>query len=318
MKLKPDLQLSVAIAQAIVDQAVSAPPVAAISRIHGGEMAAVYEIAFADANQPALVLKIYPEDFQWKMQKEITVLDLIGDRLCVPVPRILLADDSKRLLELNFTVMTRLDGTKLGLGGMEDSLSPAERRSAHIEIGRLLREFHRIPMNAFGYIGAKRIVTPHPTSRLYLSYQFQNKLKEFVERGGDASLAAKVANHVAAHDELLDGCEHAVLCHNDLHAGNLLAIRSDGGVRLTGVVDFENALAGDPLMDLAKAAFYLKPDDRHALLEGYGELNRERGAQTLAFYHLLFVLELWCWMARIDNRLALENLALDLERWSVT
>ncbi|WP_407155990.1 phosphotransferase family protein [Bradyrhizobium sp. STM 3557] len=316
MKLKPDLQLSVAMVQAIVDQVIPASAVAAISRLHGGEMATVYEIAFVDANHPPLVLKVYPEDLHWKMQKEITVLDLIGDRLSVPVPRILLADDSKTLLGLNFTLMTGLKGTKLGLGGLEETLSPGERLSAHVQIGRLLREFHRIPMEAFGYIGAKSIVAPRPTNRLNVTYQFQRKLKEFVERGGDARLAERIAGHAAEREGLLDGCTQAVLCHNDLHAGNLLATVSDGSVRLTGVVDFEGARAGDPLMDIAKAAFYLKPDDRRAILEGYGELDRERGPETLDLYHLLFVLELWCWMAQIGNRQRLGGLALDLERYN--
>lgn len=316
MKLKPDLQLSVAMVQAIVDQAGSASPVAAISRLHGGEMAAVYEIFFVDASHPTLALKIYPDDLHWKMQKEVTVLGLIGDRLSVPVPRILLADDSRQLLDLNFTLMTRLEGTKLGLGGLEDTFSPSERVSAHLQIGRLLREFHAIPMEAFGYIGAKGIVTPHATNRLYLTYQFQRKLREFVERGGDVGLAERLARHAAEREALLDACTQPVLCHNDLHAGNLLAFISDGSVHLTGVVDFENALVADPLMDVAKAAFYLKPEDRRAILEGYGELDRERGPETLDLYHLLFVLELWCWMALIGNRQPLERLTLDLERYS--
>jgi aminoglycoside phosphotransferase (APT) family kinase protein len=45
--------------------------------------------------------------------------------------------------------------------------------------------------------------------------------------------------------------------HNDLHAGNVLAEIAEGGVRLSGVLDFEGALAGDPLMDVAKALYYL-------------------------------------------------------------
>jgi fructosamine-3-kinase len=95
MNLKPDLQLSVTTAQAIVDQAVSEQAVATVSKLHGGEIAAVYEIAFVDPAQPPLVLKVYPDELHWKMQKEVTVLGLIQDRLSVSVPRILLADDSK-------------------------------------------------------------------------------------------------------------------------------------------------------------------------------------------------------------------------------
>jgi len=314
MKLTPDLQLSVAAAQAIVDQAVSGRTVAGVSRLHGGEIATIYEIAFVSAAHPPLVLKVYPDDLHWKMQKEITVLELIGDRLSVSVPRILLSDDSGKLLELSFTVMTRLDGSVMDR--MEASLSAAARMSAHRQIGRLLREFHGIPMPAFGYLGANGIVTAYPTNRAYLTYQFRRKLAEFTERGGDAWLADRIAGHVAAREDLLDACTHAVLCHNDLHAGNLLATVANGSVVLTGVVDFEGALAGDPLMDIAKALYYLDAESRGAVLEGYGALDRAHGAETLDLYHLYFVIELWCWMAQIGNRKPLEQLALDLERYS--
>ena len=128
MKLKPDLQLSVAAAQAIVDQAAPGRTVASISRLHGGEIATIYEIACVDEAHAPLVLKVYPDDLHWKMQKEVTVLGLIGDRLGVTVPRILLADDSKTLLGRNFVLMTRIDGSILG--GMEAGLSSVQRASA--------------------------------------------------------------------------------------------------------------------------------------------------------------------------------------------
>jgi hygromycin-B 7''-O-kinase len=316
MNLKPDLQLSVATAQAIVDQAVSEQAVATVSKLHGGEIAAVYEIAFVDPAQPPLVLKVYPDELHWKMQKEVTVLGLIQDRLSVSVPRILLADDSQTLLGLNFTLMTKLDGSILGQ--LETTLASAQRLSAYAQIGQLLREFHRISMEAFGYIGPRGIWTAHSTNQIYLTHQFQRKLKEFTERGGDAGLAQQVAGHLADRAELLNVCTHAVLCHNDLHAGNLLATVTNGSLLLTGVLDFEGALAGDPLMDVAKALYYLDAESRRALLQGYGAMDREHWSQTLDLYHLYFVLELWCWMAQIGNRQPLEQLALDLERYSAT
>jgi hypothetical protein len=130
MKLKPDLQLSVATAQAIVDQAVSEQTVATVAKLHGGEIAAVYEIAFVDPTQPPLVLKVYPDELHWKMQKEVTVVGLIQDRLSVSVPRILLADDSKMLLGLNFTLMTKLDGSIVG--ELATTLASAQRLSAYV------------------------------------------------------------------------------------------------------------------------------------------------------------------------------------------
>jgi hypothetical protein len=68
MNLKPDLDLSVAAAQAIVDHAMSAPAVATILRLHGGEIAAVYEVGFVDPAHPPLVLKVYPDEMRWASQ----------------------------------------------------------------------------------------------------------------------------------------------------------------------------------------------------------------------------------------------------------
>ncbi len=309
--LKPDLQVSVAAAQSIVDRVAAGQAVAAVSRLHGGELAAIHEISFANPAHRPLVLKVYPDTLHWKMQKEVMIAGLARDRLSVAVPRILLADDSKELLALNWVLMTKLDGAVLGR--IEAAFTPQERTSEHRQIGGLLREFHRIPMQAFGYIGANGIVTPHATNHAYLTHQFRRKLKEHGERGGDAALARRVADHVEARAHLFNGCTQAVLCHNDLHAGNLLATTTGGDVRLTGVVDFEGALAGDPLMDVAKAAFYLTEESRRALLAGYGPIEREHWSQTLDLHHLYFVLELWCWMAQIGQTQGLAALARQLE-----
>jgi aminoglycoside phosphotransferase (APT) family kinase protein len=314
MNVSPDLQVSVATAQLIVDRAVSGHMVATISNIHGGEIAAVYEIAFLNAAQPPLVLKVYPDALHWKMQKEVTVVRLIQDRLSVPAPRILFADDSKRLLGLNFIVMTKLEGSILA--GVERTLTSEQLVSAYVQIGRLLREFHRIPMEAFGYIGPNGISTAHSTNHAYLTHQFQRKLEQFTDRGGAVELVQRITGYVAAREQLLLACTRAVLCHNDLHAGNVLAAITEETVRLTGVLDFEGALAGDPLMDVAKALYYLDEEPKRALLQGYGDMEREHWSETLDLYHLYFVLELWCWMAEIGKKQALDKLASDLERCS--
>jgi|SRR5581483_4257700 len=313
MSLKPELEISSATAQAIVDCVLPGHAVAELSRVHGGEIAAVYQLAFVGSQAP-LILKVYPDSLLWKMQKEANVLPLVHDRLSVAVPRILRADDSKRLLGLSFVLMTKLEGSILG--GLAQTLSSQQLASAYVRIGQVLREFHRIPMDAFGYIGPTGVWTEHGTNRAYLSFQFERKLKEFANRGGAPGVAQRVAECAAKRAYLLDECAHPVLCHNDLHAGNVLAEIADGAVRLTGVLDFEGALAGDPLMDVAKALYYLDDEARAALFEGYGDMGQRHWSEALDLYHLYFVLELWCWMAQIGNRQPLEKLALDLERCS--
>lgn len=313
MHIKPDVHVTIATAQAIIDRALPGRTVAAVSSIHGGDIAAVWEIALA-APEPAVVLKLYPDSLQWKMQKEVNVSTLIQGRLSVPMPRILFADDTKALIDFNFVVMTKLEGSILRW--LEPALTPGQLASAYMQIGRLLREFHRIPMDAFGYIGPNGIWTAYATNHAYMAFQFDKKLKEFIDQGGAASLARQVAAHVAERNELLHACTLPVLCHNDLHTTNLLAKTTEDAVCLSGVLDFEGALAGDPLMDVAKALYYVSEGNGRALLEGYGDTARPQWSQSLSLYHLYFVLELWCWMAQIGNRGALDQLTSDLARFS--
>jgi aminoglycoside phosphotransferase (APT) family kinase protein len=312
MSIKPSLDVGAQVAQMIVDRVCPGAAVASVARIHGGEIAAIHEIGLS--NGASLVLKLYPDFVRWKMSKEAGVARLIDGRLGVASPRVLLTDDSKQLLDLNFLVMTKLGGSSLGW--LLSSLTVAQRASAYGQIGRLLRDFHRIPMQAFGYIGGDGISTRYATNHDYVTSQFDRKLKEFVDRGGTSELARRIEQHVATRTHLLNGCTGPVLCHNDLHAGNLLTTVVSGDARLTGVLDFEGALAGDPLKDIAKALYYLDDADRQAVLTGYGDTGRTRAEATLALYHLLFVLELWCWMAQIGNPAPLARLALDLERFS--
>jgi aminoglycoside phosphotransferase (APT) family kinase protein len=312
MSVKTEPAVSHEIAQAVIDRAFSDRTVVSVSKMHGGEIAAVYEIGLAD--QPRLILKVYPQSLHWKMRKEANVIALLADRFSVPIPEILLVDDTRELLDFNFTLMTKLDGVILG--SIERTLPLAQFGSAYRQVGALLRDFHQISMDAFGYIGADGIITPHPTNQAHMAFQFDRKLAEFQERGGQEALASRVAEYVGERDALFRACQRSTLCHNDFHAGNILAAVDSDSIRLCGVLDFEGARAGDPVMDVAKAAYYLSDDARKALLQGYGDLANANGAETLRLYHLYFILEPWCWMAEIGNWAPLEKLADELERYS--
>ena len=310
--VKPDVAVSLAEAQAIVDRVGDGQAVAQVSKLHGGAIGAIYAIDLA-GGAPSLVLKVYPESLHWKMQKEVNVCALLSGKLSAPVPRILLADESKSLIGLNYVLMSKLGGAVLRT--LEPALGDKELVSAYSQMGEVLREIHGIPMQSFGYIGPDGVWTPHASNRAYMSFQFDNKLTEFVERGGDPTLGDRLRAIVRERGYLLEACSTAHLCHYDFHSGNVLAERSDGSVRLSGILDFESAIAGDPLMDIAKAFYYFTPADepkKAGLLAGYGAIERGDWQQTLDLYRLYATLELWCWMAQIGNRKPLARLAEDL------
>jgi aminoglycoside phosphotransferase (APT) family kinase protein len=306
------------IAQAIVDRVLPGRTLAAVTCLQGGEMGAVYELRLAEASW-SIVLKVYPQAFQWKMQKEVTVASHLDGRLTVPIPRILLADDSRSLVDLNFVVLSKLDGDLLA--ALEGDLAREEVLSAYKQMGRLLREFHQIPMEAFGYIGPQGLWSPRPTNHAYVTDRFDGKLREFIERGGNPGLAQRIAAYVSAHEHLLHACASPVLCHNDFHARNVLASKATGTLRLSGILDFENAQAADPLMDLSKT-LYCDPDvddaRRAALLDGYGEPARENWRKTVELYYLYYILEFWCWMALLGNDEPLPRLVAQMEGYTAT
>jgi aminoglycoside phosphotransferase (APT) family kinase protein len=317
VKLKPVLAMSQGQAQSIVDRIAPGRVLARLSEFQRGEISAVYEIALSDG-PPAFVLKVYPESMHWKMQKEVTVARLMEGKLGVPIPRIVLVDDTRSLLDLSFLVMTRLEGSNLL--EQEQALEPSEVSAVYAQMGRALREIHDIAMESFGYIGSHGVVTPFASNRAYMGSQFDRKLGGLAEYGAPDALTAALHGFVERHAPLLDQCAHSSLCHYDFHTGNLLVERRNGAVALSGILDLENAIAGDPLMDVAKTLSYSVRGDRAkkaGLLAGYGAIERRDWQETLALYELYGLLELWCWWQLIGDKQRAASIVPDLERFAV-
>jgi aminoglycoside phosphotransferase (APT) family kinase protein len=84
-----------------------------------------------------------------------------------------------------------------------------------------------------------------------------------------------------------------------------------------GILDFEGAIAADPLLDIAKAVFYFTARDeakRAVLFAGYGAIDRRDVQPPLELCHLYCLRELWCWLAQIGDHQPLAKLTAQLER----
>jgi len=121
--IKPDLQLTLADAQALVAQIGSGWKVAGLSERLGGDINGVYEARLVGGAH-SLIIKMYPDMLHWKLAKEVSVYRRLADYPEVPVPRVIWHDDSKRLLPLNVLVITKIDGQLLR--PLEPSLSDVQ------------------------------------------------------------------------------------------------------------------------------------------------------------------------------------------------
>jgi aminoglycoside phosphotransferase (APT) family kinase protein len=252
----------------------------------------------------------------WKMGKEVLVYGLVAS-VPVPTPEILFADDSRQVVNANYAVMTRLPGRPASR--VIDGLPARDMGDIWRQIGSFARAFHAVTFDQFGYLGAQGVLEPVDSNRTHMTRILDSHLLTFRIEGGDPAVADSVERRLREDAGLLDSCEQAVLCHDDLHEDNVLVGQRNGQWIVTGVVDMENASAADPMLDLAKADYYAReePVRRAGLLDGYGPLPPD-GEARLALYRLHHALALWSWFARSGRRRSLPGLASDMARLATT
>lgn len=269
--------------------------------VHGASGSGVFEVETVGGS--VVVVKLFEPEQAWKLAKELSSSRLLAERrVDLPVPRILATHSEEHAL-----VLERLEGVPAG------EVDDADAPELYRELGRLLARLHTIELDGFGYLTADGILEPHATNLDYMRSQFRTRLREFVELGGDARLGSAIAEHVRVREQLLAGPAAPVFCHNDCHEGNVVVSLVDG-VKVTGWFDFENALAGDPLLDLAKTVAYSGRNRSvvtDALADGYGELPPD-WREAVDLYGLFHVLELWTWFASLGEREPLDDLARSL------
>jgi hygromycin-B 7''-O-kinase len=274
----------------------------------GGINSAVFAVR---ARGREVVVKLYPDGSR-KMKTEVAVYRLLAERgSALPLPRVLAADDSATLLPQSFVVLTKLTGRPLRLQplGERDVLAVSR------EVGVTLRSLHEVTFEAFGELSTDGIPRGHRTNLDFMLARFEEGVSAFERLGGAPRLVRRIVQEVEARRASLAGGAHAVLCHNDGHDANVLVSPAGGGWAVSGLLDFENALAGDPLFDLAKTYFFSRRRSERvlaALVEGYDGLDAD-WRQRFELYLLHHRLELWGLLANLGVSERLPALADEIE-----
>ncbi|MFD4907400.1 phosphotransferase family protein [Kitasatospora purpeofusca] len=277
----------------------------------GGQLSTVYELRCTDPAHGA-ILKVYAPEWAWKQAKEVHVYRLLAGLDALPVPQVLHHTPDGAPGGRAVTILSLLEGRPLSEASKD--LDASQIPSSYREMGAALATIHQVGQDAYGYV-TDRILDPRPDNGTYMRHQFAKKLAEFKTLGGDDRLHEAVARRIERDGALFDNCRAAVLCHNDLHEGNVL-VSPGNATRVTGIIDVENAIAADPLIDLAKTDYYSLDrgePERTALFEGYGPLPGD-AAERLDLYRLYHALELWDWFRSIGTVGPLASIADDIAR----
>ncbi len=242
-----------------------------------------YFISFKDKE---VILKIAPlsETIIMTYEKnimaaEVLGLTLVSEKTRVLVPKVLFYDTSRKLCDAPYFFMEALPGSSL----LKAESMPEKMHSEILQkIGKWNFEINQIKGEYFGYLGRPD--------------QLKKSWKEtFLCFIGDVLLdGEKIGISLGvAYDEIrmlieeakdcLDEVIEPVLVHWDLWEGNVFI--NNG--KLSGMIDFERSLWGDPLMEYFFRRHAYNPD----FVKGYGrDLRIEAPLRALLYDLYLYLI----------------------------
>lgn len=194
----------------------------------------------------------------------------------VPVPSVVAYDASSALLESPFFIMERLPGVPYN--HLRESLSAEQQRGVEVQTGRIVRALGVPGERGLGLWNGPFFATWREAFE-HLMTALRMDAEEAAVDLPDGCWEAGLP-HLSALDEVGE----ARLVHWDLWEGNLFVDPTT--LAVTGVIDFERALWGDPLMEIN---FFMKRD---GFLEGYGAdlVSSPGGASRRYLYDLYLML----------------------------
>jgi hygromycin-B 7''-O-kinase len=207
---------------------------------------------------PAHVLKLFPAAEEAFWRTEVTALQAAQGRLPVATPGVHAAARSGAW---RYILMDRLPGQPLD--GVWGDLPPAARADLMDQVGQLLGALHALPVAALGaitpdwaaFVAGQRAGCVARQAQYKLTTPWLEQVAPFLDA---VALSAPAA---------------PALLHTEVMHAHLLVTPAAEGWRLSGLVDFEPAMVGDPEYELASVGVFVSCGDPalfQRVLDGMG------------------------------------------------
>lgn len=207
----------------------------------------------------------------------------------VPVPRVLLVDTSKAIVPFNYMVMSRIEGETLAVAW------PNLTRSQQIKIayaaGQILARMHSVTFEKVGWVR----LFPDGKSPTWFEV-IEDYFERFAQFALEAALIEpalyeRIRGSMEQFRPSLEAIQTGHLLHSDFHLGNIL--QKDGII--TGIIDFEWALSGDPTYDLVVVSEWeaSEPGSVADVYRGYRSLRpfAPHHAKMSTFYKMMMLID---------------------------
>jgi aminoglycoside phosphotransferase (APT) family kinase protein len=235
-----------------------------------------------------LILRVSPPDdagfifYERRMMaQEPQLHTLLRAETSVPVAEIVAYDDSRTLIDRDYLLMERLSGQPL----TDARLTDEQLEKVFEQVGIYLNQMHALTADRYGYLGAHHPMLPQPTWVEAFSVMWNKLLDDIVACGGyTAEEATAFRRLLDVYRPHFDRPVPASLLHMDIWSQNILV---DEAGCVTGLVDLDRALWGDPEIEFAVLDYC--GVSRPAFWRGYGRpRDTSFSAQIRARFYLLY------------------------------
>jgi aminoglycoside phosphotransferase (APT) family kinase protein len=245
-----------------------------VTTIHGGLFNTSYKIRLGDGS--TVVLRIAPPRDKpllvceaGLLEREIQFMRGLG-KYHLPMPRLLCADLSKRVIDRNYIISEFCEGYNAFYRLKQ--LTTRQQDTVFGELGRYAKRIHAIE-NQAGWFGAPAPLKP---VRRWSEFVRWHALTLEKELAGHSYLALpghiSVASILDEMAGVLDEIRTPRLVHGDLWLRNILIARRNRTYGITAILDWDRCLWGDPYFEWILHGLDLRP----AFWEEYGSLDADR------------------------------------------
>ena len=267
-----------------------------VERLTGGMFATTYRATLTDGTR--VVAKTAPTDAGRLLTYELdlvrteaAVYRLAADRADLLMPNVLLTDFTRTVLAGDVLVVSHLDGIPLIDAG---ELAAGTADAVQRDLGAFMARLHTVRGDRFGYPNLEAGL--HAPTWPEAFTLMVGALLDDAQRWGTPLPSDDIRDTLDRHLDALATITIPSLVHMDLWAANVFI--DPATAELTGIIDTERAVWGDPLLELAGADQLGLGPAPAALLRGYagagGELalGTASGRTRMLLYRLYLTLVL--------------------------
>lgn len=236
------------------------------------------ELVLRIAPPPGTPVLFYEKDM---MRQEPEVHRLVREHTDAPVARILAYDFSRSTIPSDYLFMEKLPG----VAASELPLPRSVWSRALEQVGRYLRQVHAIHGPAYGYVGPHRPMEPQPDWWNAFRIMWRKLIEQIVEMGAYTPDQGNwLIEALEVRRQYFDRDVPPSLLHMDIWSQNILLDRAGN---VTGIVDWDRALYGDPEIEFAVLDYCGISEP--AFWRGYGkERERSEAAQVRYWFYFLY------------------------------